>query len=124
MDNLTFEEKIAALVLAKDKQAKTELINRWNNDKDFHYKFNAKSMPLDKYMQQESFKAVAKDAKDLKGVQRNNGWNRSKTQKHIARIPVDVFFNRPELNAHLPQKVFSENIRKFLKEYPGFKVSE
>jgi hypothetical protein len=124
MDNLTFEQKIAALVCARTPQEKADLISRWANDPAFHYGLNGKTMPLEKYMAQDKFKAVANQNKEIKKNQRNNGWNRSKTQKHIASIPADVFFNRPELNAHLPQKQFAENIRKFLRDFPAFKVSE
>jgi hypothetical protein len=86
--------------------------------------FNGKTMPLDQYMKQDKFEAIAEQNKDVRKNMRNRGWNQSKTQKHIAEIPADVFFNRPELNAHLPQKQFSENVHKFLKEFPAFKVSE
>jgi hypothetical protein len=124
MDHLTFEDKIALLVMARDKQAKADLIARWSNDPEFHYGFNAKTMPLEQYMQQDKFKAVAEQNKGVRKNMRNRGWNQSKTQRHIAEIPADVFFNRPELNSHLPQKQFSENVRKFLRDFPAFKVSE
>ena len=123
MDNLTFEQKVALLALSSP-QKKAELINRWKSDTEFHFGFNGSKMPLNQFMKQDKFRSAEAYAKHLKNNQRNKGWNRSKTQKHIAEIPAEVFYKRPELNAHLPQKVFSENMRKFLQEYPGFKVSD
>lgn len=124
MDDLTFEDKIALLVMAKDQKAKAELIARWSNDPEFHFGINARTMPLAEYMKQGKFDATAKHAKELRKHLANRGWNKSKSGRLIAEIPADVFYNRPELNAHLPQKVFKANIEKFLKEFPAFKVTE
>lgn len=123
---MTFEQKIAALALARNQKEKQELINRFSNDQEFFVAVNASTMPLDQYMQlkAEKFKVVAERAKHARMNMKNKGWTDKKYQKYVAELPEDLFFDRPEFSVYLPQKQLQKNIRDFLVKYPQFRVDK
>jgi hypothetical protein len=126
MDELTFDQKVAMLALAKNAKEKAELIRRFSNNKEFFIGINRRTMPLAQYMElnKEKFAVVAARAKRLRDAMRNKGWTDKKYQRYSAEMPEDLFNDRPEFNAHLPQKQLAENIRKFLIQYPMFRVDK
>lgn len=126
MDSLTFEDKVALLVLARDKKAKAELINRWNNDKEFYIKFNSRQIPLEKYMElnAERFRPIAEKAAIARMNMKNRGWTDKKYQKYIGELPEPLFHERSEFSGTLPQNVLKKNIHDFLTKYPAFRVDK
>lgn len=125
-DNLTFENKIAMLVLAKTPQEKAELVAKFSNNKEFFIGYNAHVMPLAQYMElnKEKFASVAQRAKVARDNMKNKGWTDKKYQKYMAELPEALFLDRPEFNSHLPQKQLAANIRSFLAQYPQFRVDK
>lgn len=123
---MTFEQKIAALVLTSDPKKKADLINKFSTDQDFFVRFNSRTMPLKQYMElkKEKFAEVVKRAAQARANMKNRGWTDKKYQRYLAEIPEDLFLERPEFNAHLPQKELKRNIEAFLAEYPQFRVDK
>ena len=121
-----FEQKIAMLVMAKNPKEKAELISKFSNNTEFFTGFNARTMPLEQYMQLKAkkFAVVAQRAKQARDNMKNHGWTDKKYQRYLAELPEDLFLERPEFNAHQPQKVLDQNIRNFLVKYPEFRVDK
>lgn len=124
MENLSFERKLAMLALAKNPKEKAELLSKFSSSNDFHFNYKPGNMSMEEYMKQDKFRAYLQHAKNTRDGMKNKGWTDKKYQKHIAEIPTDIFLQRPEFSAHLPRKVFAENMRKFLKDYPMFRVDK
>ncbi len=123
---MTFEQKIAALVLARTPQEKQELINKFSSDTEFYLARNAPSMPLEKYMalNAEKFKPVVARAKVARDNMKNHGWTDKKYQKYVAELPEELFYDRPEFSVYLPQQQLQKNIKDFLIKYPQFRVDK
>ena len=126
MDDLTFDQKISMLALAKTKEERAGLIKRFSTNAEFFVGVNARTMPLAQYMElkKDKFRQVANRAKVLRDSMQNRGWTDKKYQKYMAEIPEDLFLERPEFNAHLPQDVLKKNIQDFLSKYPQFRVDK
>jgi hypothetical protein len=126
MENLSFENKIALLALAKTPTEKAALIAKFSNNAEFFMGVNRRTMPLKQYMElnKEKFREVANRARTMRDSMKNHGWTDEKKQKIIAELPEDLVNDRPEFSAHLDRKVFGENVRKFLLEYPAFRVDK
>ncbi len=126
MDNLTFEDKIALLVLANSPKEKADLITKFSNNKEFYTAFNARTLPLGKYMElnAEKFRPVAQKAKVARDNMRNKGWTDKKYQKYMAELPEQLFHERPEFSSYQPQKQLAANIKSFLIRYPQFRVDK
>ncbi len=126
MENTSFEQKIALLVLAKNPKEKAALIQKFSTNKDFFVGFNARTMPLAQYMKLKApkFAVVAERARQARLNMKHGGWTDKKYQKYSAELPEDLFLERPEFNAHQPQKVLARNIRNFLTDYPQFRVDK
>lgn len=124
MDNLSFEQKVVMLALAKSPKEKADLVTQFSNNQQFFTAFNARRMPLDQYMKlnAKKFAIVAARAKILRDGMKNKGWTDKKYQKYMAELPEELLNERPEFNIHLSRKVLAENIRKFLNLYPQFRV--
>jgi hypothetical protein len=126
MENLSFEQRIAMLALAKSPKEKAELITKFSNNREFYASINRRNIPLDKYMElhKEEFAAVAARAKRIRDGINNKGWTKEKYQKYTGEIPERLLLERPEFSATLPRKKLGENIRLFLKMYPQFSVDK
>lgn len=126
MDNYSFEEKVVLLALANTPKEKQELIKKFSTNKEFFVAINRKTMPLAQYMElnKEKFAVVARKAKRLRDSMKNKGWTDKKYQKYTAELPEDLINDRPEFSATLDRKVFADNVRKFLRSYPQFRVDE
>lgn len=126
MDNLTFEQKVAMLAMAKSPQEKQALIAKFSTNAAFFLGINKRTMPLKQYMDmnRDKFAVVAERAKDLRKNMKNKGWTDKKYQKYKAELPEDLFNDRPEFSAYLPQPELQANIKAFLVQYPMFRVDE
>lgn len=125
-NNLTFENKVALLALAKSPKEKAELIAKFSNNAEFFIAINRRTMPLSQYMElnKEKFAVVAKRAKHLRDSMKNKGWTDKKYQKYTAELPEDLVNDRPEFSAYLDQKILAKNIQAFLALYPQFRVDK
>ena len=123
---MNFEQKIALLVLAKNPKERAELVTKFSNDKEFFVTYNAKYIPLKQYMElnAEKFRPVAIRAKQIRDGIKNRGWTDKKYQKYLGEIPDQLFLERPEFSAYLPQKELQKNIENFLRDYPQFRVDK
>ena len=123
---LTFENKIALLALAKTPAEKAALIKKFSTKADFFLAVNKRTMPLKQYMalNKHRFAEVVNRAKNLRDNMKNKGWTDKKYQKYVAELPEDLINDRPEFSASLDRKVFAENVRKFLIDYPMFRVDK
>lgn len=126
MENLSFDQKITLLAMAKNAKEKSALIDKFSSNAEFYLGFNARTMPLKQYMdlKREKFKHVVAKAKTIRDNIKNKGWTDKKYQRYWAELPEDLFLERPEFNAHLPQKTLTANIRAFLADYPMFRVDK
>jgi hypothetical protein len=126
MDNLSFEQKIVLLALAKNPKEKAELVSKFSNNKEFFMGVNRRTMPLAQYMElnKDKFAPVAAKAKVLRDNMKNKGWTAKKYQKYLAEIPQEIFTDRPEFSAYLPQEQLKKNIEAFLSMYPQFRVDK
>lgn len=126
MDNLSFENKVALLALAKNAREKAELIKKFSSNTEFYMNFNARTMPLEQYMDlnAKDFAVVARRAKELRDNMKNKGWTDKKYQKYTAELPEKLILERPEFSANLDRKIFKQNVNRFLERYPQFRVDK
>jgi hypothetical protein len=119
---MTFEQKIA-LLACSDGKKRAELLAKWEKtDDEIYYAFHGKDLPMEEFMKQERYKRDATAAKsDIKNLD-NKGWTKDKHMKLLAQIPAHIYFTRPEFSPYLDPKEREANIRKFLAQYPAFKV--
>ena len=123
---MSFEEKILALISAKNGNERQKLINKFSSEPEFASRYYIDAMSLDQYMQinAERFRPVAERAKILRDKIRNKGWTDKKYQKYLAELPEPLFTERLEFSNNLSKKIRDNNIRTFLNKYPQFRVDK
>lgn len=126
MDNLSFEQKIAALLTARTPQERAEMVRKFSTNAEFFVRTNAAIIPLDQYMKlnREKFRPVAEKAAFIRSNIKNRGWTDRKYQKYLAELPPQLFDERPEFSAKLDRRVLKKNIDAFLRSYPMFRVDK
>ena len=123
---MTFEEKILALISAKDGNERQKLINKFSSEPEFASRYYVDATTLDQYMQinAKRFKPIADRAAYLRGLMRNKGWTDKRYQKYTGEIPEPLFLERPEFSSSIPRAIRDKNIRMFLQKYPQFRVDK
>jgi hypothetical protein len=130
---MTYEEKMKALagIQPEDRDKlllriiKGERVNIANNE-DLFFQVNKDRMPLDRFVNRNKFKDAAKATKVIKDglYDPRHGRSRTKKLRLMGEIPAEIWFSRPEFSPFLPKEERDKNIKKFLNDYPAFKVAD
>ena len=90
-------------------------------DEETFYAVNANKMDMEMFVSRDKFLPHAQQAKAIREQNRsNNGFSAGKRFRHIGEIPANVFFSRAEFHESNPNR--DAAIRKFLNEFPAFRV--
>lgn len=121
---MTYEQKMRMLKWVKPDK-KDEIFARIlkgersvdiTGDQDIFNQVNIDRLPIEKIVEREKYKKIAKHAKDSKEVQKNG-----KTLRYKGEIPLDIYLTHPWFSPLLDKKERDANIERFFRLFPAFK---
>lgn len=130
---MNYEDKMRLLAWVKPEKKdillarifKGERVNI-QNDADLFFQINRDRIPLQDQMKRDKYQQLANHVKDAREVvhDRNYGYTKDKKLRYLGEIPADIYFTHPMFSPNLPKHERDANIRKFLNEFPAFKVGD